>query len=111
MAPRRTYDHDEAARRYAAGELAKDIAADLGVATTTIVQLASRRGIYHRRPPGWLGPHLEDIADRYQAGESTVAIAAAYGCDPKAIRDVLARNGLSTRTTSEAQRLRYAQPR
>lgn len=74
--PRAHFDVDEAMRRYAAGDPATQIAADLGVSTTSIYNHASRRGITAGQDKPAPVTTLQEDLERLEETDVEVAAAA-----------------------------------
>lgn len=65
------------------------------------VEACSRMEVEHM--PRKVSPlDADDIARRYRAGESGIAIAKDLGCDPTAVYYLLKRDGVAVRSLSEA---------
>ena len=96
----------EICRRYAAGESTKQLGAAYGVADTTIGNILKRRGIAMRTPSeanGGLSAEAEaEVCRRYEAGENTYQLGAAFGVGSTTVSVILKRNGVPRRTISEA---------
>jgi len=110
------YDFAEVRRLYLDEQLScPQVAKRLGVSTTAVQRALKRADIPMRDDRATnSGSHkLDDdqraeICRRYQAGESTVQLAEAFGLNTKTVCTVLRRGGVQARSSSEAQRL---QPR
>ena len=97
----------EICRRYVAGEDTVQLGSAYGVAYSTIGVILKRNGIGCRssiEARGGLSPEAEaEMRRRYEAGENTVQLAAAYGVASKTIGNIVKRHGLELRGNIEAQ--------
>ncbi len=103
-----------AAERYQAGEHGTVLARELGVTDSTVTRNLRRLGVVIRKR----GQHRRvltdtqevEIAERYEAGATTPALAESYGVSETAILGALDRQGVPRRGTVEAQGHRFALP-
>jgi len=94
--------------RYANGENQYDLSAALGVSHSTISRTLAKHGVETRRRGEQLllySPQEEaEICARYNAGESLRQLGRAYDIDSRTVRGILKRNGVESRSISQAKR-------
>jgi len=93
-------------RRYQEGESTHQLGTAFGVGHVTIGNILKRSGVKIRsvkEAKGGLTDEVEaEVCRRYQEGESTHQLGAAFGVGQSTIRNTLKRNGAKPRTTKEA---------
>ena len=103
---------NDAIKRLSEGKMLKTVAKELGVTPDNLSIYVRKRGIQIPRPKFTADrtcvPHDEIIA-LYQSGVSELEIARRFNCSRQVIRRHLARENVTRRTVSEANKLRYAQ--
>lgn len=111
--PRKIDDRliDHAASLVLDGMTFMDIGKQIGVHHVTISRLLKKRGIgpAPRKVQDTLNLPVERIKSMYQDGQSENAISKHFGVSRSPIRKVLLRAGVSPRTQSEAEKLKWSQ--
>lgn len=105
---------DDLVRRYLAGDSLQQVGEAFGVGDECVRDWLIKRGI-PRRPRNEAGPRrdrirIDDAAmvERYLAGESEKALAAAFGIERNGIRRRLLRAGVQPRNRSDAMYTRMS---
>ena len=97
----------EVCRRYLGGESTIQLGNAFGIHFSTISKILSRNGVKIRslsEAKGGLNAALQsEVCRRYLAGENTVQLGNAFGVGSVTIFRTLKRNGVKTRSVSEAQ--------
>lgn len=86
--------------RYRRGEGGDVIGARHGVSANTVYEALERNGV-ERRPSTALNqlpePRQDEVCERYESGESTVALAEAFGVSNVTVSNILRRRGIEAR--------------
>jgi Mor family transcriptional regulator len=97
---------DEIVASYQGGIDAIQLATQYGVGSTTVYEVLKRHGVARRANSDIfrkLSPAQEhEICTRYQQGMSASQICGSYGVNAQTVCNILQRNGVPRRTTSEA---------
>jgi hypothetical protein len=100
-----TPDHVAAvAERHRNGEPSYIIAKDFGCSGKTVTQLLKNHGHWDSalRYKTRLTSQLQEIAERYRAGESMGSLGRAYGCTPANIHFIIRKQGVEARPRGRA---------
>jgi len=94
---------NEACQRYKAGESSEDIAKDLGVWGTSIRRWLRYYGVTMRSPsqarPRMLSDaQIQQVCQRYQAGDSSLTLGEQFGVSPTTITNYLREQGIIVRS-------------
>lgn len=94
---------DDIKARYASGETSNSISEDYGCSGQTITRLAKELGVHEPRRRGPRSRYSlqakQDMAKRYESGESLASIAKDYDCHPGNIRFLLLGQDVELRKT------------
>jgi hypothetical protein len=97
----------ELCSRYKAGESTVQLAASFDVSQTSVKNILKRLGVKARSireaKGGLTGAQEAELCSRYEGGETTIRLAAAFGIgSTSTISAILKRNGIKARTLKEA---------
>ena len=101
----------EVCRRYKAGENSVELGRAFGVSTVCICRILKRNKVKTRSNKiaqgGLTDEQEKEVCRRYKAGESPTELGEAFGVANPTIFGVLKRNGVKTRSISEAKKLAH----
>jgi hypothetical protein len=94
----------EMARRHRNGETSDAMSKDYGCGSQTITRVLKQHGHWDEslRYKTRLASQLQEIAERYRAGESMKSLGRAYGCSAPNIHFILKKQGVETRPRGRA---------
>lgn len=95
----RKHDYDLVLKMFQELDNQHEVARRLGIAPAIVSQILIRMGVRlgrGRRNPTHKLP-MDEVIARYNAGESTIDLAASYGVDPEVIRKSMKRKGADRR--------------
>ena len=93
------------ADQFAAGATLRSLAEKYGVTEMTIRRIAAEHGVdtsRRRRGARFTLEQIQDMTSRYEAGESTHAIAERYGCNHQLVWQILKARGVKIRRNGRA---------
>jgi predicted DNA-binding protein YlxM (UPF0122 family) len=107
MAPRKLTDEQEReiCRRYLAGESSKEIAEAFKVSTTTVINIARRRGVNVQRPNAISSKKEAEICSFYKSQDVSISeTAEAFNVCKRTVVRIAKENNIQLRRGSEVRR-------